>query len=136
MGDLTPSSDGNANGIGFADLTTQRLVDKIDRVSTYMNCITAISLEKAAIPMHFETDRECIEVALGSVGLIPPEMSRIVRIKNTLQLYEVEVSEIYKDEILSRPGLEILEGPHSLPFDARGNLVPLVVHGADRKADN
>jgi len=135
VGDLTPSSDGNANGIGFADLTTQRLVDKIDRVSTYMNCITAISLEKAAIPMHFETDRECIEVALGSVGLIPPKESRIVRIKNTLQLDEVEVSEIYKDDIPNRPDLEILEGPHPLPFDARGNLVPLVVHGADRKGD-
>jgi hypothetical protein len=117
-------------------VTTQRLVDKIDRASTYMNCITAISLEKAAIPMHFETDRECVEVALGSIGLIPPERSRIVRIKNTLQLDEVEVSDIYKDEIPQRPDLEILEGPHALSFDARGNLVPLVVHGADRKGDN
>jgi len=136
VGDLTPSSGGNAIGIGFADVTTKRLVDKIDRGSTYMNCITAVSLEKAAIPMHFETDRECIEVALGSVGLIPPKRSRIVRIKNTLQLDEVEVSEIYKDDIPNRPGLEILEGPHSLPFDARGNLVPLIVQGADRKGDN
>jgi hypothetical protein len=134
--DLTAASDGNANGIGFADLTTKRLVDKIDRVSTYMNCITAISIEKAAIPMYFETDRECIEVALGSVGLIPPERSRIVRIKNTLQLDEVEISDIYKDEISNRPDLDILEGPYSLPFDVRGNLVPLIVHGADRKADN
>ena len=102
--DLTPSSDGNANGIGFADVTTQRLVDKIDRLSTYMNCITGISLEKAAIPMHFETDRECIEVALGSVGLTPPERSRVVRIKNTLQVDEIEVSEIYEDEITQQAG--------------------------------
>jgi hypothetical protein len=136
VGDLTPSSGGNAIGIGFVDLTTKRLVDKIDRSSTYMNCITAISLEKAAIPMHFETDRECIRVALGSIGLIPPERSRIVRIKNTLQLDEVEVSEIYKDEIPDRPDLEILEEPRPMSFDARGNLVPLVVHGAARKGDN
>ena len=134
--DLTPFSDGNANGIGFADLTTKRLVDKIDRASTYMNCITAISIEKAAIPMHFETDRECIEVALGSVGLIPPERSRIIRIKNTLQIDEVEVSEIYRDEISNRRDLEFLEGPYPLTFDTRGNLVPLVVRDADRKADN
>jgi hypothetical protein len=133
--DLTPSSDGNANGIGFADVTTQRLVDKIDRLSTYMNCITGISIEKAAIPMHFETDRECIEVALGSVGLIPPERSRVVRIKNTLQVDEVEVSEIYEDEITHRPDLEILGGPRPMSFDDRGNLVPLLVHGADRKGD-
>jgi hypothetical protein len=135
VGDLTPYSNGNANGIGFADVTTQRLVDKIDRASTYMNCITAISLEKAAIPMHFETDRECIEVALGSIGLIHPKRSRIVRIKNTLQLDEVEVSDIYMDEIHRRPDLEILEGPHPLSVDVRGDLVPLVVDGADRKGD-
>src|SRR3989339_338670 len=136
VGDLTPSSGGNAIGIGFADVTTKRLVDKIDRLSTYMNCITGISLEKAAIPMHFETDRECIRVALGSVGLIPPERSRVVRIKNTLQLDEVEVSEIYKDEILNRRDLEILEGPRPMSFDAQGNLVPLIVNGAARKGDN
>jgi len=136
VGDLTPSSGGNAIGIGFADVTAKRLVDKIDRLSTYMNCITGISLEKAAIPMHFDTDRECIRVALGSVGLIPPERSRIVRIKNTLQLDEVEVSEIYKDEILNRRDLEILEGPRPMSFDAQGNLVPLIVNGAARKGDN
>jgi hypothetical protein len=134
--DLTPSSGGNAIGIGFADVTTQRLVEKIDRLSTYMNCMTGISLEKAAIPMHFETDRECIQVALGSVGLIPPEKSRVVRIKNTLQLDEVEVSEIYGDEILNRTDLEILAGPRPMSFDDRGNLVPLVVNGAVRKGDN
>jgi len=134
--DLTPFSGGNATGIGLADLTTKRLVDKIDRLSTYMNCITGISLEKAAIPMHIETDRECIQVALGSVGLSPPRKSRIVRIKNTLQLDEVEVSEIYGGEIPSRPDLEILEGPRPMSFDVRGNLIPLVVHGADRKGDN
>ena len=133
--DLTPSSDGNANGIGFADVTTQRLVDKIDRLSTYMNSITGISLEKAAIPMHFETDRECIQVALGSVGLTPPERSRVVRIKNTLQLDEIEVSEVYREEMTSRPDLEILEGSRPMSFDDRGNLFPLLVHGADRKGD-
>jgi hypothetical protein len=104
--------------------------------TSYMNCITGISLEKAAIPMHFETDRECIQVALGSIGLVPLERSRVVRIKNTLQLDEVEVSEIYKDEILKRSDLEILESPRPISFDARGNLLPLVVNGAARKGDN
>jgi len=133
--DLTPSSEGNATGIGLADLTTKRLVDKIDRPATYMNCITGISLEKAAIPMYFETDKECIRVALGSVGLAPAEESRIVRIKNTLHLDEVEVSEIYKEEIADRPDLEILEGPRPMSFDAEGNLSPLAVLGPARKGD-
>jgi hypothetical protein len=133
--DLTASSEGNATGIGFADVTTRRLVEKIDRTATYMNCITGISLEKAAIPMYFDTDRECIRVALGSVGLIPPERSRVVRIKNTLQMDEVEVSESCGDELRGRSDLEVLTGPYPLAFDAQGNLAPLMIHGAQRKGD-
>jgi hypothetical protein len=132
--DLTEQSNGNANGIGLVDITTRRLVDKIDYRATYMNAITGISLEKAAIPMHFESDREAIEVALGSIGLTPPEESRIVRIKNTLHLDEVEVSEIYGKEVRQRPDLEILEGPNPMIFDQDGKLNNLQVHGI-RKGD-
>jgi uncharacterized protein (DUF362 family) len=133
--DLTENSNGNATGIGLADLTTKRLVDKINYQATYMNCITGISVEKAAVPMHFPTDRQAIQVALGSIGLVPPEKSRIVRIKNTLHVDEVEVSEAYLDEIGKRSDLEILEGPQPLPFDTEGNLAKLAVHAGSRKAD-
>ena len=132
--DLTADSNGNATGIGLADLTTKRLVDKINYQATYMNCITGISLEKAAVPMHFETDQEAIQVALGSIGLTPPEKSKIVRIKNTLQVDEVEVSERYKEELHQRSDLEILDSPKPMSFDGRGNLLPLIVHGT-RKGD-
>lgn len=133
--DLTDDSNGNATGIGLADLTTKRLVDKINYQATYMNCITGISIEKAAIPMHFETDREAIQVGLGSIGLVLPEKAKIVRIKNTLQIDEVEVSEGYSPEFQKRPELEVLEGPRPMFFDAQGNLPPLVVHGSARKGD-
>jgi len=133
--DLTENSNGNATGIGLADLTTKRLVDKINYQAMYMNCITGISIEKAAVPMHFETDQEAIKVALGSVGLIPPERSKIVRIKNTLLVDEVEVSEGYGEELKKRSDLEILDGPKPMSFDARGNLTSLTVHGGARKGD-
>jgi hypothetical protein len=133
--DLTENSNGNATGLGLADLTTRRLVDKINYQAMYMNCITGISLEKAAVPMHFETDQEAIKVALGSVGLIPPERSKIVRIKNTLLVDEVEVSEGYGEELKKRADLEILDGPKPMAFDARGNLASLIVHGGARKGD-
>jgi hypothetical protein len=133
--DLTPDSNGNATGIGLADLTTKRLVDKINYQATYMNCITGISIEKAAVPMFFETDQECIKTALGSVGLTPPEKSRIVRIKNTLLVDEVEVSEAYQEEFAKRKDLEILGGPKPMVFDSQGNLPALVVHGGGRKGD-
>ena len=133
--DLTENSNGNATGIGLADLTTKRLVDKINYQAMYMNCMTGISIEKAAVPMHFETDQEAIRVGLGSVGLNPPEKSKIVRIKNTLLVDEVEVSEVYEEELKKRSDLAILEGPKPMAFDRQGNLLPLIIHGAARKGD-
>ena len=121
--DLTDSSKGNATGIGLADITTQRLVDKIDYVATYKNCITGISPEKAAVPMHFGSDREAIEVALGCIGPIPAVKSKIVRIKNTLRLDSVEVSETYAGMFQQRPDLEIIDGPGAIVFNGENNLL-------------
>ena len=123
--DLTDKSKGNAIGIGLADITTQRLVDKIDHHATYVNSITGISLEKAAIPMFVENDRRAIEIALGSIGLISPQASKIVRIKNTLELERVEVSEAFAETLQQRADLEILDGPGSMVFSDDGNLPSL-----------
>ena len=121
--DLTDRSKGNATGIGLADITTQRLVDKIDYAATYKNCITGISLEKAAVPMHFGSDREAIEVALGCIGSIPAAKSKIVRIKSTLRLDTAEVSEAYAGMFQQRPDLEIASGPDAIVFNGENNLL-------------
>jgi hypothetical protein len=123
--DLTDKSKGNAIGIGLADLTTKRLVDKIDYAVTYKNCITGISLEKGAVPMYFNTDREAIEVALGSLGLLSAQKSKIVRIKNTLRLEIVGVSEAYAEEIDRRNDVEILTGPEPMEFNRNDSLYPI-----------
>ena len=121
--DLTEKSKGNATGIGLADITTQRLVDKIDYIATYKNCITGISPEKAAVPMHFGNDREAIDVALGCIGLVLPEKSKIVRIKNTLQLDTAEVSEAYAETLQQRDDLEVISGPYPMEFNSDNNLL-------------
>ncbi len=123
--ELTAQSKGNAIGIGLADLTTKRLVDKIDYDATYKNCITGISLEKGAVPMHFDNDRQAIEVALDSIGLTSSQKSKVVRIKNTLQLDMVGVSEAYLDELHKRDDMEILGDPEPMKFDRHNNLLPL-----------
>jgi hypothetical protein len=121
--DLTDKSKGNATGIGLADVTTKRLVDKIDYTATYKNCITGISPEKAAVPMHFGNDRDAIEVALGCVGLVPAAKSNIVRIKNTLRLDTLEVSEAFAETLQQRPDLEIMAGPYPMAFSSENNLL-------------
>src|SRR5687768_15390294 len=120
--DLTEHSYGNATGVGNADFTTRRLVDKIDMKATLINCITACAPWGARIPATYETDREAVETALSCIGLTPPERARVIRIKNTLMLGEVEVSEAYAADVAKRSDLTVL-GEAPLGFDAAGRLI-------------
>ncbi|HHP7236388.1 MAG TPA: lactate racemase domain-containing protein [Desulfobacterales bacterium] len=122
--DLSPASDGNANGIGLADATTRRLVDALDREKTYRNAITAISLEKAAIPAYFDTDREALEVCARSAGLESLQQARLVRILDTKHLEVLQVSESLQLDIDSEPNLQQLTPWEPLGFDAHDNLPP------------
>lgn len=123
--DLTPGSVGNAAGIGFADFTTRRLVDKIDRKSTYMNFITAMGPQKIRVPIYFDTDREVLDAIFQTIGMVEPEESKVVRIKNTLEIGEVEVSESLLEAAKARDDLEIAGELGEMKFDADGNLLPL-----------
>jgi hypothetical protein len=120
--DLTEESYGNATGIGNADFTTRRLVDKIDMKPTLINCITACAPNGAKIPATYDTDRDAIETALSCIGLTPPEKARVIRIKNTLMLGEIEVSEAFGADLAKRPDLKTLSDPVTLPFDVTGRL--------------
>ena len=124
--DLTAESYGNATGIGCADFATRRLVEKIDMKPTLINCITACEPGAAKVPPTYETDREAIETALSCIGLTPPEKARVVRIKNTLLLGEIEASEALLPEIAGRADLTQLSEPAPLAFDAAGRLAPVV----------
>ncbi len=114
--DLTPNTMGNAAGIGLADFTTKRLVDKIDFGPTYMNFITSLGPQKVRIPINFEDDRKVLDAVFNTIGLIKSEDSRVVRIKNTLKLDEVDISEALLDEIQKRDDLEIVGKPKDFEF--------------------
>jgi hypothetical protein len=122
--DLTPESDGNALGIGMADLTTWRLVNKINHNTTNINVITTGSFDLAKIPMAFDSDKKAVEVALGMIGIKSPEQARVVRIKNTLHLTEMDVSDTLLGEVDKNPRLSRVGTAFSLPFDIEGNLPP------------
>ncbi len=122
--DLTKETQGNALGIGQADLTTRRLLSKIDEHATFMNMLTASSgaarLTEAAVPMALATDREAISVALRAAA--PDGMGRICWIKNTAELAEFWVSEALLPEVRQNPHLELLSDPQPWPFDEAGNI--------------
>jgi hypothetical protein len=121
--DLTEETKGNAIGIGFADYTTTRVADRIDRKKTYVNCLTAISPEKGAIPMHFDTDREALEACMDTIGNITAAEVRLVHIKNTLALTEISASRAYEREIDDNRTLERLGDWKKVRLDESDNLV-------------
>ena len=120
--DLSPASAGSAYGVGLADLTTERLVKKIDLALVRENALASTFLERAKIPLAFPCDREAIEAALACSWCEDGAKARLVRIQDTLHLAEMMVSE----ELASRSlaPLEILSGPEPLGFDEQGNLLP------------
>ena len=120
--DLTEDSSGNATGIGLADFTTTRLVEKFDKKATYMNGLTGLGPQKSRIPFHYDTDLEVIEAALNTIGLTPPEEAKVVRIQNTLKLGEVDISEILVEDAELRSDLEIISEAEAFTFDSSGNL--------------
>ena len=126
--DVTDASDGNATGIGLADFSTTRLVEKIDRHATYMNGITGLAPQKSRIPFHYDTDREAIEIALQTIGLTSPEQASVIRIENTLKLTEVDISESLLEAAKMRSDLEIIGKLSSFEFDSAGNLLPFTIY--------
>ena len=94
----------------------------IDLEKTYTNALTAISPEKAAIPMHFETDRQCIEACLHTIGMVKPQAARIIQIKNTATLDNLRVSRVLEGEIAASPELQLIGPWEPMGFDKQGNL--------------
>ena len=120
--DITSETHGNATGIGFAEFCLNRVIDKMDREVTALNCLTALDIEGAKIPVHFATDREALSTAMGMLGLKPMLEAKIVWIRNTGKLTELICSESFESEVEESPTLESLTEVHDLPFDEAGML--------------
>src|SRR5438552_11693596 len=107
--DLTPETNGNAIGIGFADITTTRLANAMDQRVTYINALTSLTPHGAKIPIHFESDREAIAQALASLALADIRQAKAVRIADAVSLAVLEGSEACVDVITHRADLGLLE---------------------------
>jgi hypothetical protein len=121
--DLTPETEGNAIGIGFAEYTTTRLVKKIDPVPTAINSITGMGPECGRIPIAFDQDREALQAAFDNSGVLDAKDLRLVWIKNTLEMEYLWASEPMFNEAKANPLLEVISGLQDIPFDAAGNMV-------------
>ncbi len=123
---LTPQTHGNAVGFGVAEFCRTQLLEETDFEITRLNAITAGHISAAMTPLDYTTDREIIDLALGSAGLAGPADSKLLWIGNTLELAEMECSAAYLEEARGREDLEVISELRELPFDGEGNLPWLV----------
>ncbi len=122
--DLTRASAGNAIGIGLNDMVTRRLVNKMSQEATYMNLLTGANKDGSTIegyiPIVAETDREALELALGSIT--PADAPRVCHIHDTSRLEEMMVSESLLPLAKQLPNIEVLSDLQPPPFDQEGRL--------------
>jgi len=121
---LTEKTHGNATGIGIAEFTTQACVDQIDREATNTNAVTGEHPESGMIPLVYPTDRAAIDAALQTIGLVEPPQARVVHIKDTLHLAELDVSEACLADVEAAGG-ECLGPLQKMAFAADDSLVDI-----------
>jgi hypothetical protein len=120
--DLTPETKGNANGVGTADFTTKRLVQKIDLDATYANGLTSTVCAPTKIATTLANQEDAIKAAIKTCNILDYHTCRLVRIQDTLHLGEIEISTAMLEEARLHSDIEILSEPYAWSFDEEGDL--------------
>jgi hypothetical protein len=107
MCDLTVEAQGNANGVGMADVITRRLAEKFVPPATYLNALTSTTPEPTRLPMTMPTARLALAAALVMCPGLDPRNARIVRIRDTMHLGELWVSEPMLPLVQADPSLTV-----------------------------
>ena len=121
--DITDPSHGNALGVGLSDVTTTKLVNKINLRDTYANTITSTFLNRAKIPIYVDTEKEAIEIALKTCWQINQQKLRLLIMKNTLELEYLYVSETIWEEIKNDTNIAAMGNWETLDFDNNGTML-------------
>lgn len=124
---LSDLSYGNGVGLGMADVVSDRLLRQIDWNPTRINSLTASTPAAIRTPVHFPTDRECLERFAPTVG--KQDLGEVTYgwLRNSLELALIKLSENLRPQIDKDPNLEILGAPLPFEFDAAGNLADILV---------
>lgn len=120
---LSEKSHHNGYGIGVADCTTVRVFRELNLQSMYINGITCLEMTGCRIPCVYDNDRLAIQASIKMCAGLGTAGPRIIRIRNTLQLEMIQVSENYAAELQDIPELSVAEGPEDLRFDREGWLI-------------
>jgi hypothetical protein len=117
---ISELSYGNAVGFGMADVVHSSLLPKIDWTPTRINALTSSSVACIRTPIHFDSDRECLDQLWPTVGKLDESDVRIGWIRNSLDLEELAVTANVRPDLPR--SVEVVDGPVEWPFDASGSL--------------
>jgi hypothetical protein len=73
-------------------------------------------------PHGLENDRQAIQAAIKTCNILDKAKVRLARIKNTVTLDEISVSENLTPEVSSNGNLEAIGKPYRLSFNEQGNF--------------
>ncbi|MDQ3695796.1 MAG: lactate racemase domain-containing protein [Chloroflexota bacterium] len=118
--DLTEDTEGNATGIGMADVVLAQAVAKIDPVATYMNMITAKAPQGARVPLTVATDRQALYVAIACCLKTSTETAKIARIPDTKHVESIWASEPLMPDLVASGRVEQTGEMRPIAFDAAG----------------
>ncbi len=121
--DLTEETEGNAVGIGMADVVLRAVAAGMDTHKTYMNCITAKTPEGARVALTVDTDREALAVAIACCLKVEPPDTRIVRIRDTKHLDLMYVSGPALQDVLDSGRCTVVKPLAPIDFDDSGMFV-------------
>lgn len=122
--DVTDSSHGNAIGVGLADFIPFRILEKIDLRSAYVNAMTSGlgGPQRGQIPMAMPTDRSAVAAALLTCGRADLERARVVRVRSTLDLEHLLVSESLRELVEADDRLSVSGEPVQMAFGDDGRI--------------
>lgn len=119
---LSKLTAGNGYGIGAADCTTERVLQELDREAMYVNGLTCRGINSCKIPCAFPNDRMAIQAAIALCSHLDGRTPTIIRIPNTQDLKEIQISESLYDMADTDSRIHINGAAAALPFDSHGNL--------------
>jgi hypothetical protein len=123
---LSEHSYGNGVGLGMADVVNDRLLAALDWNATRINSLTASTPAAIRTPVHFPTDRECLEKFWPTTGVLDQQKVTLGWIANSLELGVMRITENLRAQVESNPNLKIVGDAEEFDFDSSGNLAPLL----------
>lgn len=128
--DLTPASEGNALGIGLADLTTSRVAAQYNPAVTARNVLSTTFIERGKLPLVLPTDRNLVEAMVDLIERKGAKRPRIMFIRDTMTLSEFYMTESLVNKVIAGQDITILEKLKPIPFGP-GDCLALEWHEND-----